>query len=193
VINLHTAQLAETPFKHFAIKDCLAKSDGDKILQWFETAAVWKDRGIPDFYSMNVLELTDAELPHDIQWINHPDWLCKLRSDLERLFSRKLLGPIKIDAHIMTPGHKIGIHTDFGFTKQTHRLVIQLNRGWTVTNGGRLVLLPERSPKESTEKQKIYLPLHCSAVGFEISDRSYHAVTPILSGERYTLCYSVEE
>jgi len=193
VINLDTAQLVQTPFKHFAIKDCLAKSAGDKLLQWFETAAVWKDQEIPDFYSMNVLELTDAELPQDIGWINHPDCLRSVRSDLERLFSRKLLGAIKIDAHIMTPGHRIGIHTDFGSTKMTHRLVIQLNRGWAVSNGGRLVLLPERSPEESKEKQKIYFPLHCSAVGFEISDRSYHAVTPILSGERYTLRYSVEE
>ena len=39
----------------------------------------------------------------------------------------------------------------------------------------------------------IFEPTHRSAFGFEISERSFHAVSTIRDGERFTLVYTFRE
>ena len=79
------------------------------------------------------------------------------------------------------------IHNDFIEEGESHRILIQLNRGWLDEQGGLLMLFGSSSPGDV---QRVIRPLHRSAFGFSISDCSYHAVSTIAEGERYTLVYS---
>ena len=45
-------------------------------------------------------------------------------------------------------------------------------------------------PLEVSENHKYYLPEARSMTGFQISERSFHAVDPVLKGIRYSLIYS---
>ena len=97
---------------------------------------------------------------------------------------------IDITAHQLVPGQRIRLHNDFIPGYETHRLLIQLNQGWDVANGGLLMFFNSADPADI---HKIFLPLHNSAVVFAISASSYHAVTPLSGGERFTLVYSFYE
>ncbi len=69
----------------------------------------------------------------------------------------------------------------------SHRLLIQLNRGWEDANGGLLVFFNSNDP---ADVHRVLRPLHNTGVVFEISESSLHAVTPIQAGDRYTLVLS---
>ncbi len=57
-------------------------------------------------------------------------------------------------------------------------------------NGGLLCVFDGNPSAKKQTKQKLLLPAHRSAFAFEISNRSFHAVTPVVTGERYTLSYT---
>jgi hypothetical protein len=65
--------------------------------------------------------------------------------------------------------------------------LIQLNRGWDEANGGLLMLF--RGPEVEALDQ-IVPPTSRSAFGFEISNSSFHAVSQVHQGDRYTLVFS---
>ena len=66
-------------------------------------------------------------------------------------------------------------------------MLVQLNRGWDDANGGILMLF---AGSRAEDVERMVRPTHASAVSFEISPTSFHAVSTIHSGERYTLVYS---
>lgn len=192
-IDLRPAELVTEPFLHFALRECLDTSVAEELLVWFETEAPWQKQEIAGFYELNKVDLMSVCLPPSLVFLQNQVFLSILKQDLMRIFGRPLSGDIRVDAHRLNSGLKIGIHTDYGEQKQSIRLLIQLNRGWNPSNGGLLMLLPERNPVDIADNQALYLPHHRSAVGFAISPRSFHAVTPVVSGERFTLCFSVCE
>ncbi|QHN05363.1 2OG-Fe(II) oxygenase [Granulicella sp. WH15] len=94
---------------------------------------------------------------------------------------------IDITAHKLNRTQKIRIHNDARPDGETHRFLIQLNRGWSDENGGMLMLF--RGPEVET-LEDVILPTSRSAFGFEISPASYHAVSQVHQGDRYTLVFS---
>jgi hypothetical protein len=84
-------------------------------------------------------------------------------------------------------GQTIRIHNDYIGGEETHWILVQINRGWDDANGGMLMLFD--GPRME-DVARVVRPLHASATGFEISPPSFHAVSTIHSGERYTLVYS---
>jgi Rps23 Pro-64 3,4-dihydroxylase Tpa1-like proline 4-hydroxylase len=89
--------------------------------------------------------------------------------------------------HKLAPGQRIRIHNDYIAGQESHRVLVQLNRGWTDDNGGVLLFF---GSEDAGDIRKAFRPLHDSCVAFEISQQSHHAVTPVARGERYTLVYS---
>jgi len=65
--------------------------------------------------------------------------------------------------------------------------LIQFNAGWEVSQGGLLMLFGADTPETL---QTVLLPTHGSGFAFEISAKSFHAVSSIKAGERYTLVYT---
>jgi Rps23 Pro-64 3,4-dihydroxylase Tpa1-like proline 4-hydroxylase len=87
----------------------------------------------------------------------------------------------------LVAGQRIRIHNDYIPDQESHRVLVQLNRGWTDDMGGALIFFNSHDP---TDMHRAFRPSHNSCVGFEISPKSLHAVSTIHSGERFTLVFS---
>lgn len=174
------------PFAHVATTGALGAALAEATLGWMESDAPWTLR-IADFYEQWELHLERTTLPEPISELLNPDFVNELKL--------RLLGPIiaadlelvEVTAHKLIAGQTIRIHNDHIDDAESHRILIQLNRGWRDEQGGLLMLFGSSS---SGDVQRLIRPLHRSAFGFSISDRSFHAVSKIREGERYTLVYS---
>ena len=109
---------------------------------------------------------------------------------MAQIFQMDPEGYVRVTAHRLLAGSSLRPHCDVSPLRFTHRLIVQLNRGWTHENGGLLCLFDGESSAKRRRHQKVIMPVHRSAFAFEISDRSFHAVTRVVSGERYTLSYT---
>jgi Rps23 Pro-64 3,4-dihydroxylase Tpa1-like proline 4-hydroxylase len=182
------ASPSETPFSHVRIPRVLPPNYGDSILHWLSKEAPWKLR-VEHFYEQDEFSLLSTNLSDEIQCLIQPSFVESVRESIRNWFRLDGVPDIvDINAHRLTPGQTIRVHNDFIDGGETHRLLIQLNRGWSVENGGLLMLFSSSAPEDV---RSIILPTHGSGFAFEISSRSFHAVSQIKSGERYTLVYSL--
>ena len=180
----------ETPFRHFQWSEVISLSGQESLLKWFETSAPWEPHIENGFYDVHDFNVHKAELSNDVEFIRSKETTDFLRHLVSRVFSVELAERVDMQAHRLREKQLIKVHTDFGPVGQSHRLVIQINRGWRYEWGGILVLLDCERPSDINPKQKYFIPKSGCAVGFEISPTSFHAVSPVISGERYTLQYS---
>lgn len=188
-ILLSSPYFSTAPFPHFAVNSALGNDASENILKWLETSAPWKLK-IAEFYEQFEFSILDCELPSEIQNFFSNENLAKLRFRLEQIFGIKLSNKQDIAAHKLVQGQRIRIHNDYIPGQETHRVLVQLNRGWQDEFGGILLLF---GSDDSKDIKKAFRPIHDSCVAFEISPSSHHAVTPIVSGERYTLVFSFYE
>jgi Rps23 Pro-64 3,4-dihydroxylase Tpa1-like proline 4-hydroxylase len=180
------AHVRSDPFAHATAAQFLESDIAGAALDWMESEAPWSLR-VASFYEQWELHLVPSVLPPA---------LCPLlgRSTIDRL-KRVMLQPItdaqleltEVTAHKLLAGQTIRIHNDYLEGDESHRLLIQLNRGWSDCQGGLLMLFG--SP-QADDVRRVIRPLHASAMAFGISPRSFHAVSTIQSGQRFTLVYS---
>ncbi|MDP9645455.1 cyclophane-containing peptide 2OG-Fe(II) oxygenase YhhC [Paraburkholderia caledonica] len=175
-----------TPFPHFVVPNALGVENSLACLKWLETDAPWRLK-IATFYQQYEFSLRDNLLPSTIQPFFSSSKVEALRECVAASFCTTLAPHCDITAHKLVPGQRIRIHNDYIVGRETHRVLIQLNSGWTDDNGGALLFF---GSEDATDVRKAFRPLHDSCVAFEISPKSHHAVTPILQGERYTLVFS---
>lgn len=181
-----TEQLRQTPFRYSIISSALEPDMAGALLDWFERDAPWTLK-IADFYEQYEFVLTNELLPACLRDLFSFAELDKLRAKVEGLFGVRLAARVDITAHRLTKGQRIRIHNDYIPGQETQRLLIQLNRGWCDENGGALMLFNSQNP---ADVHRILRPINNSGLLFEISKDSLHAVTPINSGERFTLVMS---
>lgn len=186
MLPIFSAPISDSPFP-FALKENALKADiANSLLNWLETSAPWKLK-IASFYQQFEFSFLDCELPKEVSHIFSQIELNKLRQNIESIFNTKLSSKIDITAHKLVEGHTIKIHNDYIIGQESHRVLIQLNRGWNEEMGGYLMLFSNESPESLVHA---FLPIHGSAFAFEISHNSLHAVSSIIDGERYTLVLS---
>ncbi|HEV2816495.1 MAG TPA: cyclophane-containing peptide 2OG-Fe(II) oxygenase YhhC [Allosphingosinicella sp.] len=174
------------PFPHAVSASFLDPSLAEQVLDWLETEAPWKLR-IADFYEQHEFELSEDTLPARLEGLIAPE---ALESYIESMVAPIAPGNVRLveaTAHRLSGGQTIRIHNDYIGGEETHRLLVQLNRNWADENGGFLMLF---SSSNANDVARIIRPVHGSAVAFEISPASYHAVSPTVRGERYTLVFS---
>ena len=106
---------------------------------------------------------------------------------MTRYFGCPLGQRVDAAAHKLLPGQTIRIHNDFLPGGESHRLLLQLNRGWQPGHGGYLMFFRGPEPETVT---KLVEPRHGSIQAFAISHRSFHAVSEVHEGERFTVVYS---
>lgn len=179
-------QLRRQPFPYSVVTQGLEPRDADDVLDWLESDAPWQLR-IADFYEQHEFSFADVLVPRAVGQVFSVDALRNLRSHIETKFEADLDERIDITAHKLTAGQRIRIHNDFIPGEESHRLLIQLNRGWSDDNGGALVFFNSEDPRDV---HRMLRPVHNTGVLFEISPSSLHAVTPISAGERFTLVLS---
>ena len=189
LFDFRDAEAIDEPFPHLVVPRCLDATLGARLLAWLERAP-WEFRSIEGFYETQDVDLTRVELPPELEVLRSSELCDHLRHELTRWTGLELEPRLDICGQKLVPGYRIGIHSDFGPVRQTHRLLIQINSGWSLDNGGLLMLFDSAEPAEDSPGCRYYLPRHLSAVAFEISPRSHHAVSEILASTRYTLAYS---
>jgi Rps23 Pro-64 3,4-dihydroxylase Tpa1-like proline 4-hydroxylase len=187
ILTFDDAIKCEVPFPHLRIIDALRRVDADRVLRWLRETAPWK-LTVADFYEQYEFSLLNSTLAPETERLVELDFVEKITAELERFFriDRKL-ELVDVTAHKLTPGQTIRIHNDFLGADETHRLLIQLNEGWEASQGGLLMLFGSDAPESL---QSVLLPVHRSGFAFEISANSFHAVSSIKTGERYTLVYT---
>ena len=185
-IDLASAHLETDPFPFSVVPDALCDGIEQATLSWFEQAVPW---GLTEesFYSQHEFDMRDIELPLDIAHLAADTTLAAMRELISALFHRRLGATVDITAHRLTAGQRIRIHADYLEGGETHRLVVQLNRGWTAGDGGHLLLFGGREPEDV---RVVLEPRSKQAMLFEISHRSHHAVSEVVRGERYSIVYS---
>jgi hypothetical protein len=175
------------PFRHAQIPQLIAPPLADALLVWLRDAAPWKLR-VESFYEQHEFSLLNSPPPADLGQLTAPRFLDELR-DLLRMAvnAPRSLALVDIAAHRLTLGQTIRVHNDYLEGEETHRVLVQVNEGWSVERGGLLMLFGSSS---ASDIRKLVLPTHGSGFAFEISRVSYHAVSTIKEGERFTLVYT---
>jgi len=179
----------QEPFPHATATSPLPSALCEALLDWFEGAAPWKLR-IASFYEQWEMHLDAAALPSHIRSIVSDEVATNLCKGLLRPIGAHRPMLTEVTAHKLLSGQTIRIHNDHLKGGETHRILVQLNRGWSDDQGGLLMLFGSAM---ASDVRRIVRPLHGSSFAFEISPRSFHAVSTIASGERYTLVYSFRD
>lgn len=175
------------PFPHMRVSGILQPEEADRALAWLRDCAPWNLR-VESFYEQHEFSLLAAELGPEIAGLASRDFVDAVRAELQDRFEVDGgLSLVDVSAHRLTAGQTIRIHNDFLDGEESHRLLIQLNDGWDAERGGLLMLFAEDAPESL---RHVVMPTHSSGFAFEISARSFHAVSSIKSGERYTLVYT---
>ena len=186
VLRVSSTEVFSEPFPYVVSPEILDLAVSDRILGWLATEAPWR-LVETDFYEQFEFSLLDIQLPPDLAFLRSPDFLAATKISVANIFGATLGERIDATAHRLVSGQRIRLHNDFIAGAETHRLLIQLNRGWKDENGGFLLLF---NSADASDVHKVLRPLHNSALGFAITPISYHAVSTLHTGERYTLVYS---
>lgn len=187
-LALIEADVRTAPFAHATHAAPLPAALCDAVLTWMETRAAWRLR-VACFYEQWELHLSSQVLPADLQPLLAGETVDVLQRLLLASIASAPLRLTEVTAHKLVPGQTIRIHNDHRPKGETHRLLIQLNRGWADEQGGLLLLFGSAA---ANDVRRILRPTHRSAMAFEISPQSFHAVSTIQRGERYTLVYSFQ-
>ena len=177
------------PFPYSVVSKTFRSRLSLDILDWLESETSWR-LVETEFYEQFVFSFLDIDLPEQLSFFRDTARLRTIKKKFERLFRVNLKDQFDIVAHKLVPGQSIRIHNDFIPGNETHRFTVQLNRGLQDDGGGWFVLFDSSDPAEI---HKILRPTHNTALGFAISARSYHAISPLYDGERYTLVFSFYE
>lgn len=188
-IDLSNYTVENTPFPHFSCTSVLNPEVASELYQWFEQTENW-NLAEEEFYTQYEFVLSKTELPQNLEWLINDDTIGVIKKTLKQTFKIKVLETISVVVHKLVDGHTIGIHNDFINREETHRLVIQINPFWQPVNGGFLMLFNSSNPQDVS---KIIQPINNSAFGFEITDKSFHAVSTVRNFSRYSIIYTFKE
>ncbi|WP_426409233.1 cyclophane-containing peptide 2OG-Fe(II) oxygenase YhhC [Bradyrhizobium ganzhouense] len=186
-LDFNRAAASNKPFPHALLPIAIPRDASNAALSWLVSEAPW-DLRVEDFYVQHEFSLLNVALGDAIAPLASGAFIDQVREFLERTFSLdRTLHLVDVNAHRLTSKQVIRVHNDYIEGAETHRFLIQLNTGWTAAQGGLLMLFEEDNVE--TVRQ-VLLPQHGSGFAFEISPRSFHAVSEIRHGERYTLVYT---
>ena len=103
-------------------------------------------------------------------------------------FGQSVAPEFDIAAHKMIEGDYIAAHTDENDFGEKFRLTVTLNSNWSVEQGGILLTLRSGSMRDV---DGAWLPSPNNGFLFGISEKSFHAVTPVSSQlPRYSLIFT---
>jgi hypothetical protein len=186
--SLASATVDDDPFSHLFSASLLDPSTADGILAWLDREAEWELVAESFYNSWLCTNLRSAMRSAAGEFLA-PDALLEAARGLEDRLGIEL-DPrhIKIGAHKYLAGQSVGVHTDAPVRgTETHRLVLHLTSSFDPAHGGCLEFFRRRDDETPV---CAFPPLHNSAVAFELSDRSFHRVTHIAGGVRYSIVCS---
>lgn len=186
LLRLAALEASAEPFPYFTAAEGFGDVVSRAILDWLETEPRWTLTEA-DFYEQYEFNLLDVPPPPALAFLTGRTFQDDLRSRVEQILGTRLGARVDCTVHKLVSGQRIRIHNDFIPGAETHRVLVQLNRGWHDDLGGFLMLFNSDDP---ADVHTVLPPAHDSVVGFAISEASHHAVSTIHGGERFTLVYS---
>jgi Rps23 Pro-64 3,4-dihydroxylase Tpa1-like proline 4-hydroxylase len=185
-LRLASVEVFDKPYPYFTATEVFGKAASASLLGWLETEPRWALTKA-DFYEQYEFSLADVQPPAHLAFLTDPQFQSDLRVQLEGIFRTRLDERIECTIHKLVPGQRIRIHNDFIPGAETHRLIVQLNRGWSEDQGGLLMLFNSDNPSDI---HRVLVPAHDTAMGFAISESSHHAVSTTYAGTRFTVVFS---
>ena len=176
-------QSMSSPYRHLRMYPILDPALAQRALSWLRHTEAWA-RQEGTFFRHDTFALSPDVVPPDAAQIVSPKTLGSLRALLQSRFATEVEPFALVEAHRSTMRDDIGLHTDADVSEL--RLMLNLNAGWTPSQGG--VLQLQDSPGRPCRRVR-YRPLHNSATAFRTASDSYHRVSSVLEDERYTLLY----
>lgn len=177
---------ASRPFCYLLLGRVFPDAVVELLISWLERDGRWR-LVETDFYEQYEFSLMDAELPMALAHLVDRAGLDETRHFIEREFGCRLTDRVDLVAHKLLPGQRIAVHNDYLVGEETHRLTVQLNRGLSDEDGGFFMLF---NSCDAADIHRVLRPVSNTAIAFEISTKSHHAVSRLHRGERYTLVYS---
>ena len=181
--NFDHSKSFKEPYRHAWIPRLFPAALTIRILQWLERDLPWK-LTVTEFYQQFEFSLAEVNLPSNLSFLSSTGTMSALGHWVCEEFGTSDVKPVDIVAHLLEPGHDIGIHNDYRPNGETHRLLLQLGRK---SKGGITALFRDRTVESIC---RLIHPIHGTAYAFEISEDSYHAVSKVQDGQRFSLVYS---
>lgn len=188
-VTLANINVADAPFPHFSSNQIFKQGIDQQLINWFEESEVWEFTKT-SFYTQYEFSLLHIDLPEFLHELVSGETISLISKKMEVTFNSRKLNLVGVTAHKLLEGHRMGVHNDYIGQEETHRLVVQLNKNWKPENGGYLMLFNSKDPQDVA---MIVQPFNNTAIGFEISPKSYHAVSKVYSFVRYTIVYTFNE
>lgn len=172
----------DSPYEHWICENIL-RAQSDDILEWLQKHAAWH-RHTGSFYDQfECLNVLDRNSPFRFLL----EQAEPLRKFIEEIISEPLHPFVHFDIHRLTTGQAIGFHTDDpGEDRETHRLIVMLPSSPHL-KGGNFILTKNR---EMPNDAMGYEHHPGAAVLMSFGASSYHAVSRIETGTRYSLVVS---
>lgn len=184
---IETAAARQRPFRYFTSEQVLSADVAGHLLHWLETGVCWSLHQ-ESFFEQYECNLLSVPAPSGCAALFGKEALAELKRRMETLLGTELTDHIQVVAHKLLPSQGIGIHNDEPHDNvETHRFILQLSRGWSDENGGHLFLFNSKNPLDIHAVVRVN---HNTGIGFALSNRSYHAVSDVRHGIRYTVIYS---
>jgi Rps23 Pro-64 3,4-dihydroxylase Tpa1-like proline 4-hydroxylase len=176
LLRLSSLEFLLEPFPYFTASEGFGGRLSRAILDWLETEAPWA-LVETDFYEQHEFSLSDVSLPSHLSFLAERTFIDDLRSKVEHIFGARLGSAVDCTVHKLVPGQRIRIHNDFIPGEATHRVLVQLNRGWHDNQGGFLMFFNSPNP---SDVHRIFSPTHDSVVIAYPRWRAIHACILVL-------------
>ncbi len=177
------------PYRHIFVSEVFATAFAEAVaveiegLDWMLSTT--------EFYEQYEVSLIDTERPFDNSALDSLREVAMSPAFLKLISSvtgEGQLEVVDVACHRSTTGQQIGIHNDFTPEGEAYRFTIHLNPGWTVSDGGLFLTF---ASEDCAAMRAAYLPAMNSALLFEISPASFHAVTEVTGMRpRYSIVIS---
>ncbi len=177
------AKIFSEPYPHSWIAQLFPSEANREMRSWLDGWDCW-EHTVTDFYEQYEFSLRSTKLPPSLEFVTGGEMIAALTDWMMSTFAAPELVVSDVVVHCLHPGHKIGIHNDHIEDGETHRLLIQLSDDLV---GGDLLIF---EGMDARSLKRIIKPKFGTAFAFAISDNSYHAVSTVEKGLRYTLIYS---
>lgn len=185
VLAFDDVVLKSAPYAHIVSPQFYTDAFARILLDWLEAQQDWhlKEGILFEQYELGFSRFTHCK---EIEALWDGAVLARLRDAVTAAIGQPVSGRINIHAHKLVPGQFTNIHTDM-IPEETHRLVVQLNRGRADDSGGNLMLLTGSRPADISV---VFKQSSNSAVGFKLGAESFHAVGRVKEGTRFTVIYT---